>query len=417
MVIDKEKEKKKDNDFKISKNKSLSKSILKPKNTINKSLIKTIAVLKSKDLSSRKGNIKSFITSLYYNLNNSKKFDVNSPSFPLFLFDKKITAENKYELSTLLNSFLYMSYRTGFINLKAVNCPSHTSDCGWGCMLRCSQMILSKGFINKKIFNLSQSSINANLLKKLKIETLALFNDNYLSLEEVLSHPDYEYFFMLFENVVKEDSEYNYNSISKIIPPYSIHILCKLGNCSGIFTSDMNMINTIIKINNDLFDDINIIDFCVGSIKTKQLFREFCQPFNGSNNYDNSELIHYNGVDYVLKKGGIIFISLRLGYDMLEPEYYKVIPLLFSKFRNNIGIIGGIKKRAYYFIGINGENKLIFVDPHYPQETKDNCDEYYETYNTKNFYLLDIKDMRSQFSLGIGIFGSRQFNEFLEDAK
>ena len=57
------------------------------------------------------------------------------------------------------------------------------------------------------------------------------------------------------------------------------------------------------------------------------------------------------------------------------------------------------------------------MDPHYPQETKDNCDEYYETYNTKNFYLLDIKDMRSQFSLGIGIFGSHQFNEFLEDAK
>ena len=307
-----------------------------------------------------------------------------------------------------------MSYRTGFINLKYVDCPSYTSDNGWGCMLRCSQMILSKGLILKKIYEYKKRSMKINL-KKIKNEVLALFNDNYLSMEEVKNHPDYEYFWELYNEITKEDIEYK--SINKIIPPYSIHILCKLGNCSGQFTSDMNMINTFIKINSDLFDDINIINFCVGYIKVKQLFKEFCQPLNGSNNIDNSELINYNGVRYTLKKGGIIFISFRLGLDLLDPQFYDVIPLIFRKFRNNLGIIGGIRKRAYYFIGINGDNKLIFVDPHLSQETKDNCQKYFETYNSKELFLLDIKDMRCQFSIGIGVFSSVQFNQFLEDAK
>ena len=374
-------------------------------------------MLKSKDIGSRKGTIKNFITTLYYNVNPSKKFDHKSPKFPVTLFNTYITPEIQFELSGLLDTFLYMSYRTGFINLKAVDCPSYTSDNGWGCMLRCSQMLLSKGFIEKKLYECKKGSMNIDsfTMKRIRREVLALFNDNYLSVEEVKNHPDYEYFWELYSEIVKEDKEYN--SISKIIPPYSIHILCKLGNCSGEFTSDMNMINTFIKINSDLFDDINIIDFCVGDIKVKQLFKEFCQPYNGSNNPDNSELINYNGAKYVLKKGGIIFISLRLGLDLLDPEYYDVIPKIFSKFRNNLGIIGGIKKRAYYFIGINGDNKLIFADPHFSQETKDNSEEYFETYDSKNLYLLDIKDMRCQFSIGIGVFSSIHINQFLEDAK
>ena len=177
------------------------------------------------------------------------------------------------------------------------------------------------------------------------------------------------------------------------------------------------MIKVFSTINSDIFNDINIISFCVGTIKTKLLFREFCEQLNDFNNSSNSEIITYNGVDYTLKKGGIIFISFRLGVENLNPQYYQAIPLLFSKFRNNIGIIGGIKRRAYYFIGMKGNNKIIFVDPHITQETKDNSEKYYETYYTNNLYLLDIKEMRCQFSLDITIFNGNQFNQFLEDAK
>ena len=329
----------------------------------------------------------------------------------------KLTANNINEIKVALATFLYFSYRTGFISLKAVGCHNYTSDCGWGCMIRCSQMIFSKAFIEKKIFDLlyQGENIDNNLMKKVRKEALCLFNDNYLSVEEVRNHPDYQYFWELLEEIKKENPEYN--SIKKIIPPYSIHILCKLGHCEGEFTSDMNMINVFSSIISDISDSFNIINFCVGIIDIGKLFKSLCDEVKELNNDNKYDIINYNGKHYTMKKSGIIFISFRLGLDFLDPEYFEIIPLIFSKFRNNFGIIGGIKKRAYYFIGMQGNDKLIFVDPHYTQETKDNSEQYYETYFTENLYLLNIKEMRNQFSLGIGVFNNQQFNQFLEDAK
>ena len=93
-------------------------------------------------------------------------------------------------------------------------------------------MILSKALIEKKILDLKRQNLNIdNNITKIRKEVLYLFTDNYLSIGEVRNHPDYQYFWKLYEEVVKDNPEYK--NISKIIPPYSIHILCKLGNCSG----------------------------------------------------------------------------------------------------------------------------------------------------------------------------------------
>ena len=39
----------------------------------------------------------------------------------------------------------------------------------------------------------------------------------------------------------------------------------------------------------------------------------------------------------------------------------------------------------------------------------------YESYFTENIYLLDIKDLSSELTLGVGIFNSAQFLQFLDD--
>ena len=363
------------------------------------------------------GFLKCLIVSLYYYHNSAKKFEFDEKNVPIYLFNKEISLKNEYEINDILNSFLYFTYRTGLINMKTIGSKNYTSDCGWGCMIRCSQMILSKSLIEKKIFDLRQNNINIddNIIKKIREEVLALFNDNYLPVEEIKNHPDYQCFWELIKEVEKEDPEYK--TILKVVPPYSIHILSKIGDCAGVFTSDMNMIYVFTNINSDIFNDINIINFCVGIINTKKLFNEFCELYNGSNNPNNSEIIHYDQNDYVFKKGGIIFISFRLGSDLLDPNYYDLIPLIFAKFRNNFGMIGGNRKRGYYFIGIQGKDQLIIADPHFAQETKNNSEEFYETYHANNLYLFSIKEMRCQFSLCIGVFNAQQLNQFLEDAQ
>ena len=308
-----------------------------------------------------------------------------------------------------------MSYRSSLINLSNLGLENCTSDCGWGCMLRCCQMLLSKGLIQKKIFDFfSQGNglVNNDIMTKIRKEVLCLFNDNYLNLELVREHPDFENFWRKYENIARNEPAYN--SISEIIPPYSIHILCKLGNFAGKFTSNIKIINLLCKINSYLFNNIKFLHFESGDISRKQLLNSLCEECI---DFNNKDIIEYNGVDYQFKNPGIIFISLRLGLYNLDPSFYDFIPLIFSKFRNNFGFVGGKKDRAYYFIGVQGDNKLIFVDPHLNQQMNNDFEKDYESYYTENLYLLDIKELTSSFTFAIGIFNSNQFSQFIEDLK
>ena len=381
-------------------------------------LIKIMAVLNSSKEQNWKDNLKSFVSSLYYNgysYTFSTKFEPNSAVFPLYIFNKKIDRIIRDEIKYPLKSFLYMSYRSGFINLNNLGCQNCTSDCGWGCMLRCCQMLLSKGLIQKKIhdfFVQKNTLLDNNKMTEIRKEVLCLFNDSYLSLELSREHPDLQKFWEKYESLAK--SEPIYNSISEIIPPYSIHILCKLGNCTGIFTSDLKMIKLFCQINSEIFNDMNFIHFESGVIYKKKLLNYFCEECTDSN---NKNIITYNGIDYQFKKPGIIFISLRLGLYNIESCYHDLIPLIFSKFRNNFGFVGGKKERGYYFIGIQGDNKLIFVDPHVNQQITNDFDKDYESYYTENLYLLDINELTSSITFAIGIFNALHLTQFLEDIK
>ena len=385
----------------------------------NINFIKTLAVLKSSNDQNWKDNLKSFVSSLYYNdFSFSPKFNKDiSNIYPLYIFNKELNKVIRDEITYPLNSFLYMSYRSGFINLSNIGCKDFTSDCGWGCMLRCCQMMLSKGLIEKKIFDFFRQNnalIDFNIMKQMRKEVLCLFYDNYLGIELVREHPDLQYFWSIYENFSRNNPIYN--SISEIIPPYSIHILCKLVNCAGEYTSNIKMVNAFCEINSNIFNDMNFVHFDSGCISRKKLLNSFCEECIDFNNNDN-DLITYNGVDYQFKKGGIVFISLRLGLYNIDESYYDFIPLIFSKFRNNFGIVGGKKNRGYYFIGTQRDNKIIFVDPHVNQQITNNFEKDYDTYYTENLYLIDIKELTSSFTFSVGIFNSKHFVQFLEDLK
>ena len=384
-------------------------------------IIKIMSVLKSVKMNSWKDNFKSLISTLYYNgYALSKKFDKNNPNIPLYIFDNKITNVVNAEIKFLFKTFLYMSYRSGLINLNSIGGGDYTSDCGWGCMLRCCQMMLSKGIIQKKIndhFKNKNYSINFKALEYIRKEALYLFTDNYLQLKDIKNHQDFKYYWEQYKSLIKINSEYK--SISEVIPPYSIHILCILGKISGEYTSDIKIIKLFKKINSQLFPDFNIIILECGYISKRKLILSFCEEYVETKTLNSNYLdtITYNGTDYVFKKEGIIFISFRLGLNELDPNYYDIIPLFFEKFRNNLGFVSGKKNRAYYFVGIDSNKKLIFFDPHYNQKITNDIEKDYESYYTENIYLLDIKDLSSELTLGIGIYNFNQFKQFLEDIK
>ena len=143
FAMDEEKEK---------KGEIITTKVEKKKKHINKDLIKTMAVLASKIKSSVLGNIKCYFISLYYYHNYATKFEYNPKIKPVYLFNKEITQNNADEIKDILNTFLYMTYRTNFTNLKTIGLGNYTTDCGWGCMIRCSQVAPKQGFYRKKNF-------------------------------------------------------------------------------------------------------------------------------------------------------------------------------------------------------------------------------------------------------------------------
>ena len=64
---------------------------------------------------------------------------------------------------------------------------------------------------------------------------------------------------------------------------------------------------------------------------------------------------------------------------------------------------------------MQGDNKLIFVDPHVNQQTENDFEKDYKTYFTENLYLLDIQDMTSSFTFAVGIFCKQHLTNFIDD--
>ena len=384
--------------------------------------------LKKKSLPS----IKSYITSIYYNKNPTKnKFNMESYKSPCYIYDSSIKEMlGDLDINYSNNSFLYMSYRSGFESLKTVGCGDYTSDCGWGCMLRCCQMMLSRGILKSELYKLSndkeviKKTDRFNLIK----DVLCLFEDNIIPFKEIENN-------IFLKNLYEKYHGHGNNY--ELIPPYSIYTLCKLSKCSGVYASDLKVIKSFIEINEQVFNNtFAIVHFENGIVPKKKLLETFCykreldkddveeskniiinpmtnnEELTDIKNFDKNDpmgsinIFDYYGEEYKFTKSGLVFISLRLGLRDLDEYYFDKIPLLFKKFHNNIGFVSGKKNKAFYFIGFNGDNKLIYADPHLNQKA-DIFD--ISSYEVKDLYLLNVKELSSSLTIGININNSTDF--------
>ena len=371
---------------------------------------------------SRTDFMKNIMSNIVYNgITFKEKLSQSLSTRSIIIYDH---FENNYSnklLKKIKNSFLYMSYRSGLINTSFLpgNKNDYTSDCGWGCMVRCCQMMLSRGLIKQKIDSLikdnhpekklkngTEPNLNVNDIRK---GILMLFYDKFIGPQDVaLSEGIYE----IYKKLLKDKTD-----VGEIIPPYSIYILTLIGKCPNIFTSDTRMISCFLKINNTLFNNqIQMIHFKNGNIQKKELFQTFCQKIDENNKNDQRiDKEEYNFEKYKFNRGGLIFISLRLGLHTIEPCYINIIPKFFSILHNNIGFVSGKKKRAFYFIGMYGD-KLIFADPHLNQKIDDDIQNF-PTYSVNDLFLISIKELSSEITIGISISSINDLKQFTLDIK
>ena len=213
-----------------------------------KDLINLIIINKTFKIKKKVQSIKAYITSIYYNNNSKKhKFDIKTYKSPCYIFDSSIKEIiGDLDINYSNNFFLYMSYRSGFESLNNVGCGNYTSDCGWGCMLRCCQMMLSRGLIKRELNNMriNKKVISNTDILELKKEILCLFNDKFIPFDNLKNN---KFLKELYKKYNRKENTF------ELIPPYSIYTLCKLNKCSGANTSDLRIIKCFVEINEQLF--------------------------------------------------------------------------------------------------------------------------------------------------------------------
>jgi hypothetical protein len=281
-------------------------------------LIKDSIIIEKESGKNESNSIWSSFTRGIYNIKNSIKYNIittnsyvnfNSMKF-VRIFDKTITSDEikKGKLNQTLLTLFQMTYRSDFpqlINRGKI----YTSDCGWGCMIRVAQMMLSKAILENKIYHYKKyanvDDIHEDVINKLKIETLLLFFDCNLKIEDVKENPDFDYFFKSFMKLLNEEEkikkfeaidkeilnrdkimnnfeylatqneENSVQYVCEIVPPFSIQNICKLGanfeKYPGDWFSDVVMASIFNKINEEFkaVDNMHIFNFNEGIIDEK----------------------------------------------------------------------------------------------------------------------------------------------------
>ena len=383
------------------------------------------------------------------------------------IFDIKYLKQE--ELLNKLKNIPWFSYRENFEQIKDDENIVYTSDAGWGCMFRASQMILAQGLF--KLYNLK------NLYEFIN-QFFAYFYDNKIPIkfmckpqkekkEENNKEEDNKNIFESFEIIEKENKLFDLSFIDLssemihglenmserksnseyIIPPFSIRNLIKFekysnkfGKKLGEWFSNYDTIRLICTINKRMnsHKDCNfkVLNFNEGVIKINEIINNCLEEFEEdkdlsdfeilslssiecadivNNNLENDKYI-FNKKKYIFKNKFILFVSVRHGLYTLEEDYYDEVLKVFD-IETNIGMIGGKNTRAFYFIGKCGNN-LIFLDPHYVQQTltlkQIGTIDVQDTYIPNDIFYMNVEELSPSFSIGFAVNDMKNFKKLMK---
>ena len=383
------------------------------------------------------------------------------------IFDIKYLKQE--ELLNKLKNIPWFSYRENFEQILGDENVVYTSDAGWGCMLRASQMILAQGlfklynlknlyeFINQFFAYFYDNKIPIKFMCKPKKE-----NENEKNIEE-----DNKNIFDSFEIIEKENKLFDFSFINLdsemihglenmserksnseyIIPPFSIRNLIKfekytnkLGKKLGEWFSNYDTIRLISAINKRMNSNkdcnFKVLNFNEGLIRINEIINNCLEEYVEdeelsdfeilslssiecgeivNNNLESDKYI-FNNKKYIFKHKFILFVSVRHGLYTLEEDYYNEVLKVFD-IETNIGMIGGKNTRAFYFIGKCGNN-LIFLDPHYVQQTltlkQIGTINVQDTYIPNDIFYMNVDELSPSFSIGFAVNDMKNFKKLMK---
>ncbi|KAF7711737.1 cysteine protease ATG4B isoform X2 [Silurus meridionalis] len=270
--------------------------------------------------------------------------DFPETSDPVWILGKQSNAlTEKDEILSDITSRLWFTYRKNF---QAIGGTGPTSDTGWGCMLRCGQMILAEALLRRHLGR----------------------EWRWVRGQQ----PREEYIRILNSFIDKKDSY------------YSIHQIAQMGVGEGKSIGQWYGPNTVAQVLKKLavFDRWSRLAVHVAMDNTVIIeeIKRLCMPWlDFEHSADPLEMNGYmEGAcamafdDAAVWKPLVLLIPLRLGLSDINEAYIETLKQCFMM-PQSLGVIGGKPNSAHYFIGFVGE-ELIYLDPHTTQPAVEPCE-------------------------------------------
>ncbi|XP_053977745.1 cysteine protease ATG4B isoform X2 [Hylaeus anthracinus] len=256
--------------------------------------------------------------------------DIPQTDEPVWVLGRKYNAIRELDaIRSDIRSKLWFTYRKGFPSIGGYN-SSYTSDRGWGCMLRCGQMVLG------------QALITLNLGRDWQWEPEKSKDSTYLKILE------------RFED--------------KRTATYSIHQIALTGESEGKEVGQWFGPNTIAQVLKKLvvydeWDSITIHVALDNMIIINDILKQ-CRIEGGTTAEADGNIPLKAPNQW---KPLLLLIPLRLGLSEINPIYIDGLKNSL-KIQQSLGIIGGKPNYALYIIGYVG-NEIIYLDPHTTQRS------------------------------------------------
>uniref|UniRef100_A0A3B5LIR3 Cysteine protease n=1 Tax=Xiphophorus couchianus TaxID=32473 RepID=A0A3B5LIR3_9TELE len=223
-----------------------------------------------------------------------------------------------------------------------------TSDTGWGCMLRCGQMILGEALMCRH-----------------------LGRDWRWAREQKQRE---EYISILNAFIDKKDSY------------YSIHQIAQMGVGEGKPIGQWYGPNTVAQVLKKLavFDTWSrlVVHVAMDNTVIIEEIKRLCMPWldlageaagEGEVNGCLEGACALAEEETALWRPLVLLIPLRLGLSDINEAYIETLKQCFM-LPQSLGVIGGKPNSAHYFIGYVGE-ELIYLDPHTTQPAVEPCED------------------------------------------
>ena len=242
------------------------------------------------------------------------------------------------------DEIMYLPWITYRCDFKSID--GYTSDKGWGCMIRVAQMMIWTALMRHITSQFSSSCKEKYDLtyKELKKILLPLFLDNYGKTEAPFS----------IRNIIEIGDEILQKGAGEWYGAHSISQVIRLVND---------------KYNQQYYKSFRILTFNEGVVYKEEI---------------NAIFDHK-----ITQTGLLVIIPLRLGLNNIDKVYYPQIKSALSN-RLSIGILGGKKSYALYYVGYY-DDYIISLDPHEVHDTVDEINnETYYSYITRDPKIISL---------------------------